>query len=148
MYKFPLQRVLEIRIQKEDEVFQQKEQVDRSLTLLKSILQEELQSYFDERNTFNESLALGKVLTLPLLEQGLECRKKRLVEILARVRAAEADLAELNGLLVEARKDVKAVEKLREHREAEFWEREASKERKMLDELAVSQHSRKERNSA
>ena len=144
-YKFPLQRVLDLRQEREDALAKIRDEVQQVLVGLKEVLNEELGCYFGERERFNQTLAEGKVVALPLLERGLEFRKQRMVDILSRVRQVESDLSEIDAELFEARKGVKVVEKLKEKREVEFWEMVESKDRKMLDEMAVMRHSRRER---
>jgi flagellar protein FliJ len=144
-YSFPLQKVLDLRTKKEEDLNKEKELVEKSLSQLRALLQEELQCYFEERQRFNDALSSGQILQLSLLEKGLEFRKQRLVEILSRVRQVESDVAMLNVDLREAKRDVKTVEKLKDKKEQEFWSEIETKERRMFDEMAVMRFARRER---
>jgi flagellar export protein FliJ len=79
-----------------------------------------------------------------LLENSLDLRKARMLEILERIKDVEVDIDFLQGALVAAKRDFKVVEKLREKRYAEWLLQEETRERKNLDEMATIRHSRKE----
>jgi flagellar export protein FliJ len=142
-FKFNLQRVLEMRKESADEAGRRLEEANAALERGRLLLREELDAYFSEREVFNDASREGRFPVLPGIERALEARKRRLLEIMTTLKELESDARIAEQALVLARRDLKAVENLREKRHDEWVHKEETKERKLLDELAIMRHARK-----
>ena len=142
-FRFNLQRVLEMRGDAEKAAGRVFDEASAACTKLRALLQEELSSYFAEREIFNDAARETRLGELPSLERSLEARKRRLLEVMTALKEAESDMRIAEQALILARRDLKAVENLKERREDDWRRKEAVKERKQLDELATQRHARK-----
>jgi flagellar FliJ protein len=143
-FKFPLQRVLEMRRDKVTEVERALEERYAAKESLRTILMEQRDLYFGERNELNSCVMRSDLYRIPVLENSLDLRKARMLEILERIKEVEADIDFLQNALIAAKREFKSVEKLRDKRLAEWLASEEMRERKILDEMATIRHQRKE----
>jgi flagellar FliJ protein len=143
-FRFGLQRLMEMRRDKVTEVERALEERYQARETLRGILLEQRDLYFEERSNLNACVMRSEFSKVPLLENSLDLRKARMLEILERIKDVEVDIDFLQGALVAAKRDFKVVEKLREKRYAEWLLQEETRERKNLDEMATIRHSRKE----
>ena len=142
-FRFNLQRVLEMRGDAEKAAGRIFDEASAACAKLRALLQDELSSYFEEREIFNDAARETRLCELPSLERSLEARKRRLLEVMTALKEAESDMRIAEQALILARRDLKAVENLKERREDDWRRKEALKERKQLDELATQRHARK-----
>jgi len=142
-FRFNLQRVLDIRGDAEKAAGRVFDDANAACNNLRALLQDELASYFAEREIFNDAARETRLCELPALERALEARKRRLLEVMTALKEAESDLRLAEQALILARRDLKAVENLRERREDDWRRKESVKERKQLDEMATMRHARK-----
>jgi flagellar FliJ protein len=143
-FKFPLQRVMEMRRDKVTEVERALEERFAAKESLRSFLMAQRDLYFGERNELNTCVMRSEMSRIPVLETSLDLRKARMLEILERIKEIEADIDFLQNALVAAKREFKVVEKLREKRHAEWLAEEETRERKVLDEMATIRHQRRE----
>jgi flagellar export protein FliJ len=145
VFRFNLERVLQMRKDVVDEAASRQEEVLQAVERTKSLLQEELKTYFAERESFNDAARQARFHELSLLERALELRKKRLMEVVSSLRELEEEARLAERALILARKDHKAVDNLKEKRAQEYLRAQEEKERKFLDEMTVLQHARRAR---
>ncbi len=143
-FKFPLQRILEMRREKVAEIERALEERFAALRQLREILMQQRDLYFSDRNELNECMLSSRFLRVPVLDNSLSLIKERMLEILERIKDIESDIDFLQTALVAAKRDFKVVEKLREKRHAEWHMGEEDRERKILDEMATIRHQRQE----
>lgn len=145
-FKFPLQRLLDMRREKVKEIERIIEERYRAREKLRGILFEQRDQYFSERTELNCCLKAGDMVRIPSFESSLDLRKTRMMELLENIKEVEADIDFLESALVQGRREVKSVEKLYEKRQLEWRYREEANERSIIDELATLRHLQRERN--
>ena len=138
-FRFRLQRILDIREQIRDELRQElvrKNQVrDHELRVLAELEQESLRAMIREGGTYSASeLVMFGDYRLRL--------KLRIEEQQGRVAVAMQEAEEAMARYVEASKEAKALEMLRQKRKAEYDEQALKEEGAQLDELAVQRAPR------
>jgi flagellar export protein FliJ len=151
-YRFPLERVLQMRLDTKEAAEKKVEFIQNSLNQLRALMQKMLSEYGSQRNELNEklssSLTQENILESVLLyDKSLELRKRRLLELLSRIKETESDLDIANISLVQANRNAKVIENLKEKRSSEFEKQIETKERKMLDEMATMRHTRQHKSS-
>jgi flagellar export protein FliJ len=144
-FKFQLQRVLEMRQDKVRQIERLLEERYRAREKLRAVLMEQRDLYFGERNELNACVASGQLVRVPTFEGSLDLRKARMLELLEHIKDVESDIDFLETALVNGRREVKVVEKLRDKRHAEWLRNEEIEEQKVLDEMATLRHLRRER---
>lgn len=142
-FRFNLQRVLDMRKDAADAAGRVFEEAGRACEKLRSLLREELDAYFAEREIFNEASRENAFAKLSSLDRALEARKRRLLEVMTALKEAESELRLAEQALLLARRDLKSVENLRERRLLEWNKAQEEKERKFLDEMTTLRHARK-----
>lgn len=136
VFRFSLERVLELRTQKVDECERAQRAAQAAVETLEGMLYEARDAYFADRDGLNEKRRDARLDEATLFEVSLELRKRRMLELLEALRTARADAEQAARDLVEARRELRALEILKERRTAEFLKREEERERKFLDEQA------------
>ena len=133
-FRFRLQRVLDIRVQFRDEARQElvllNAERDQQISVLNQLELEFAKLGLKEGGTYsaNELVALGAYgerLTIAIDQQKIVVAKA--------IQAADAALVKY----IEASRDAKAIEMLKDKRLGEFNAEEAREEGKLLDEIAV-----------
>lgn len=138
-FRFRLQRILDIREQIRDELRQElvrKNQIrDHELSVLEDLEQESLRVMIQEGGTYSASeLVMFGDYRLRL--------KRRIEEQQLKVAAAIKDADEAKERYVEASKEAKALEMLKQKRKAEHDEHSLREEGAQLDEFGIQRAPR------
>jgi flagellar FliJ protein len=140
-FRFRLQRVLDIREQICDELRQE-------LALRNQELQQQLNvlAYLDsefERSRITEN---GMLTAREVEMTGAYCARvqQQIVEQRVRVEHAKAAVAEAQERYIQANKDAKAIDMLKDKKRAQYHEEVLKEEMNQLDEFAVQRASAKE----
>lgn len=141
-YKFPLQRVLEVRedIAKECEI--RMETLVQRLSRLRDLLMNERNSYLGERDELNESIKIGQLDSMKVYEGSLEMRKKRMMQVLEVIKSVEQERQLAEQDLIRAKRDVKVIEKYKDKKTNEYDKKVEESERKFFDEQATARYVR------
>ncbi|MGA1192052.1 MAG: flagellar export protein FliJ [Bdellovibrionota bacterium] len=138
-FKFRLQRVLDVRAQFRDEARQElvrrNAERDHELSVLRHLEQEYLQNAIVDGGTYSASDLLAKGIYSERLEKAIE--HQEVVVQQAKNKAQEALEA-----YIEASKEAKAIEMLREKKLTEFNEQVLKEEADVLDEIALQKCSK------
>jgi flagellar export protein FliJ len=142
-FRFNLQRVLDMRKESADQAGRRFEETQRACEHMRAVLRDELDAYFAEREIFNDASRVSAFAQLTSLDRALEARKRRLLEVMTALKEVESDLRLAEQALLLARRDLKAVENLRERRATEWTRAQEEKDRTFLDEMTTLRHARK-----
>lgn len=133
-FSFRLQRVLDIREQIRDELRQElvrkNHERDDELQVLARLEQESLQIKIEEGGTYSASELVMFGAYSVRLKQLMEQQQQR-------VAAAIKQVEEAKERYIEASKEAKALEMLRQKRREEYTEQQLKEEGRQLDELAI-----------
>ena len=133
-FSFRLQRVLDIREQIRDELRQElvrkNHERDDELQVLARLEQESLQIKIEEGGTYSASELVMFGAYSVRLKQQMEQQQQR-------VAAAIKQVEEAKERYIEASKEAKALEMLRQKRREEYTEQQLKEEGRQLDELAI-----------
>lgn len=133
-FSFRLQRVLDIREQFRDELRQElvrkNHERDEELQVLARLEQESLQIKIEEGGTYSASELVMFGAYSVRLKQLMEQQQQR-------VAAAIKQVEEAKERYIEASKEAKALEMLRQKRREEYTEQQLKEEGRQLDELAI-----------
>jgi len=139
-FSFRLQRVLEIRERFRDErrqeLVQRNFERDHEQRVLEDLDQEFLRSKVREGGTYSASELVLMGDYSRRLEQEIEQQRVRVV-------AAEQAAEEARERYIEASREAKALEKLKDKRRVEYQEQVLKEEGNQLDELAVQRAGRR-----
>jgi flagellar FliJ protein len=143
MFKFPLQRLLEIRTRREEEVARQLAQarsaVDQSratrdaLAAAHAVGQEQLTEAKDASATVGELRSLSYVLTQ---------LNERIAAAAEEVRVAEAHVGEVSEALTTAVQERRVLDKLRDRMLEAYRTTQSQKDRTTMDAIALSRYTR------
>lgn len=143
-FRFNLQKILEMR---EDALKSCERAFDHAIQVreqLRSMLVLERDSYIDEREALNVSVREARFETLAIYEGSLDSRKRKIIDLLEAVRAAESEVDLANQNLIQARRDFKVLENLREKKSLEHRTKIEQAEQKTLDEQSTLRYARRE----
>ena len=133
-FSFRLQRVLDIREQFRDELRQElvrkNHERDDELQVLARLEQESLQIKIEEGGTYSASELVMFGDYSVRLKQLMEQQQQR-------VAAAIKQVEEVKERYIEASKEAKALEMLRQKRREEYTEQQLKEDGRQLDELAI-----------
>jgi len=133
-FSFRLQRVLDIREQFRDELRQElvrkNHERDDELQVLARLEQESLQIKIEEGGTYSASELVMFGAYSVRLKQLMEQQQQR-------VAAAIKQVDEVKERYIEASKEAKALEMLRQKRREEYTEQQLKEDGRQLDELAI-----------
>jgi flagellar FliJ protein len=133
-FKFRLQRVLDVRAQIRDEARQElvrrNNERDHELSVLRYLEQEYLNNALVDGGTYSASDLLAKGVYSERLEVAIEHQQ-------VVVQQAIAKAEEALDVYIEASKEAKAIEMLREKKLEEFKEEVLKEEAAVLDEIAL-----------
>lgn len=133
-FSFRLQRVLDIREQIRDELRQElvrkNYERDDELQVLARLEQESLQIKIEEGGTYSASELVMFGAYSVRLKQLMEQQQQR-------VAAAIKQVEEVKERYIEASKEAKALEMLRQKRREEYTEQQLKEDGRQLDELAI-----------
>lgn len=133
-FSFRLQRVLDIREQFRDELRQElvrkNHERDEELQVLARLEQESLQIKIEEGGTYSASELVMFGAYSVRLKQLMEQQQQR-------VAAAIKQVEEVKERYIEASKEAKALEMLRQKRREEYTEQQLKEDGRQLDELAI-----------
>jgi flagellar FliJ protein len=133
-FKFRLQRVLDVRAQIRDEARQElvrrNNERDHELSVLRYLEQEYLNNALVDGGTYSASDLLAKGVYSERLEVAIEHQQ-------VVVQQAIAKAEEALDAYIEASKEAKAIEMLREKKLEEFKEEVLKEEAAVLDEIAL-----------
>ncbi|MEI6517488.1 MAG: flagellar export protein FliJ [bacterium] len=133
-FSFRLQRVLDIREQFRDELRQElvrkNHERDDELQVLARLEQESLQIKIEEGGTYSASELVMFGAYSVRLKQLMEQQQQR-------VAAAIKQVEEVKERYIEASKEAKALEMLRQKRREEYTEQQLKEDGRQLDELAI-----------
>lgn len=133
-FKFRLQRVLDVRAQIRDEARQElvrrNNERDHELSVLRHLEQEYLNNALVDGGTYSASDLLAKGVYSERLEIAIEHQQ-------VVVQQAIAKAEEALDVYIEASKEAKAIEMLREKKLEEFKEEVLKEEAAVLDEIAL-----------
>lgn len=133
-FSFRLQRVLDIREQIRDELRQElvrkNHERDDELQVLARLEQESLQIKIEEGGTYSASELVMFGAYSVRLKQLMEQQQQR-------VAAAIKQVEEVKERYIEASKEAKALEMLRQKRREEYTEQQLKEDGRQLDELAI-----------
>ena len=133
-FSFRLQRVLDIREQIRDELRQElvrkNHERDEELQVLARLEQESLQIKIEEGGTYSASELVMFGAYSVRLKQLMEQQQQR-------VAAAIKQVEEAKERYIEASKEAKALEMLRQKRREEYTEQQLKEDGRQLDELAI-----------
>lgn len=133
-FSFRLQRVLDIREQIRDELRQElvrkNHERDDELQVLARLEQESLQIKIEEGGTYSASELVMFGAYSVRLKQLMEQQQQR-------VAAAIKQVEEAKERYIEASKEAKALEMLRQKRREEYTEQQLKEDGRQLDELAI-----------
>lgn len=133
-FKFRLQRVLDVRAQIRDEARQElvrrNNERDHELSVLRYLEQEYLNNALVDGGTYSASDLLAKGVYSERLEVAIEHQQ-------VVVQQAIAKAEEALDVYIEASKEAKAIEMLREKKLEEFKEEVLKEEAAILDEIAL-----------
>jgi flagellar FliJ protein len=133
-FKFRLQRVLDVRAQIRDEARQElvrrNNERDHELSVLRYLEQEYLNNALVDGGTYSASDLLAKGVYSERLEIAIEHQQ-------VVVQQAIAKAEEALDVYIEASKEAKAIEMLREKKLEEFKEEVLKEEAAVLDEIAL-----------
>lgn len=141
-FRFSLQRVLEIRNDVARACELRFEALVKKCAELRSVLTAERDSYLSEREELNDVIRQAQFEPIRMYEVSLETRKKRMIQVLEQLRAAEEDRVLAEQDMVRARRDVKVIEKYRDKKTKEYDKKIETAERKFFDEQATIKHAR------
>lgn len=144
VFRFQLQRVLELREEAVTRCERALEEARAAVRRLRALLDSERDAYLAEREELNARLRGADVRAVGLFEGSLDGKKDRMMRLLTDIRHAEEDVGLAEADLVQARRDLKVLDNLRQKRLTEFNEKEEEKERKFLDELALQRFARRQ----
>lgn len=131
-----LQVVLEHRGKIVEEREKKLQKITQQISELEKLLDQEKEFYFNEKDLLNEHILNNQRQYLDVYDQSLEMRKTRMMEILKMLKEFKQEQERAKFYLVEAKRDLKSIEKLKEHRLDEERKKEEIKESKRMDELA------------
>lgn len=146
-FKFRLETVLKIRRQREDEAKRAVAERLRQITSVHDEIESLQRQIGREIGAFRQSHAIGRIDTdkivnhrhwLIHLDQGVLLARSRLGEL-------ETELAKERSTLAEARKRVRALEKLEERQRARYMKRLSRAEAVENDEIGNALHLRRQR---
>lgn len=142
-FKFRLQTLLQIRIAERDERRVKLAEAFRAEQILQTRITEVANEIEEVRNQSRRASAPGEVHVDTLLnthryELLLSAQKKALEQQLAQI---QAEVEKRREALVEADRQVRVLEKLREKRWGEYQQKEFKQEVKTLDEVALQQRA-------
>lgn len=143
-FKFSLQRVLEMREEHMRECEIELERARNVVVKLRALLTSERDIYFDEREELNASLQNSDLSKVSMYDGSLESRKKRMIQILENLKVAQSEVELAEQTLIQARRNLKVLENLRDKKLAEFNLAQDKHERKLLDEHANRRFARLE----
>lgn len=143
-FLFNLQRVLDMRDERVKQCEQEVERLRNIIVSLRTMLVNEREHYFRERDELNAQVRASEIARIPIYERSLETRKTRMIQILETVREVENELDFATQTLIQAKRDLKVLENLRERRLDEYNQKLERAERKFLDEHATMKHVRQE----
>ena len=133
-FSFRLQRVLDIREQFRDELRQElvrkNHERDEELQVLARLEQESLKIKIEEGGTYSASELVMFGAYSVRLKQLMEQQQQR-------VAAAIKQVEEVKERYIEASKEAKALEMLRQKRREEYTEQQLKEDGRQLDELAI-----------
>lgn len=133
-FRFRLQRVLDVRAQIRDEARQElvrrNNERDHELSVLRYLEQEYLNNALVDGGTYSASDLLAKGVYSERLEVAIEHQQ-------VVVQQAIAKAEEALDVYIEASKEAKAIEMLREKKLEEFKEEVLKEEAAILDEIAL-----------
>ncbi len=133
-FKFRLQRVLDVRAQIRDEARQElvrrNNERDHELSILAYLEQEYLNNALVDGGTYSATDLLAKGVYSERLEKAIEHQQVVVQEAIAKAEEAL-------DAYIEASKEAKAIEMLREKKLLEFKEEVLKSEAAVLDEIAL-----------
>ncbi|MBX9703592.1 MAG: hypothetical protein K2X39_05510, partial [Silvanigrellaceae bacterium] len=134
---FSLQRVLEIREKIVHECELELENTKRALEALRQLLVEERNFYFREREELNESIRNAYIHKISLYENSLMSRQKKMIEILSFIRNLEQDMDLFEQNLIQAKRNLKIIENLRDKKLEQYKKIVHQKEKIFFDEQSI-----------
>jgi flagellar FliJ protein len=141
-FEFGLKNLLKVRQTTEDRLKQEYALQSRRLAdeyrKLEILLAQILASEGDARAAQAGAVDINLERTYFEYLQALE---RRLIKTRAHIAGLEADLQRQQGALLQARRAVKVLEKLRERRWAEYAKKTQRQEQKSLDDLTMMRQS-------
>lgn len=141
-FAFSLAQVLSLRGRVEEQALARADDLRRQVAALTELLHGERDAYFEEREGLNAAVRAGEFSRVQLYERCLEARKSRMMTIMESLQGVRADLDLAEQALVQARRDVKALENLREKRQGEHAAKLERSERAFFDEQALQRAGR------
>ncbi len=145
-FKFSLQRILNLREQETQEAELKVEKIRNIISELKKMVHHERDMYFHDREELNKNVLDTQMNNVALFEGSLRLRQERIMEILDHIRTYQSDLEVLQQALIQSRRNQKILENLRDLKKKEFFEKEASREQAMLDEISTQRFIRGQMN--
>ncbi|WP_186648794.1 flagellar export protein FliJ [Fluviispira vulneris] len=141
-FRFSLQRILHLREQETQEAEMKVEYTKRVIEALKNMIYQERDLYFSERDELNICVKDSQIHKVTIYERSLNMRQGRIMELLDNLRSCQSDLEVYQQTLIQARRNQKIIEKLKEVKEKEFLKKEAYKEQTILDEVGNQKYLR------
>ncbi len=133
-FSFSLESILNLRKQETQDAEMRVEYAKRVLMELKKMIAQERDLYFEDREQLNLVLKKSHMNEVSLYDNSLSLRQKKLLELLENLRSCQSDLALFQQNLVQARRNQKMLENLKDLKEKEFLKQQFYKEQRALDE--------------
>ncbi len=147
-FKFQLQSVLDIRETALQQAEIELEKAKSVVLNLKALLLKERDLYFEDRDQLNVEIKAGNLYRTKSYDLALESRKRRMIEIMEALRDAEEVVGLAEVAFLNARKDHKIIDTLREKRHSDHNKLEEVKETRFLEEQAIQRHARRDQQNS
>ncbi|KAB8032156.1 flagellar export protein FliJ [Fluviispira multicolorata] len=141
-FRFSLQRILNLREQETIDAELRVEYAKRVIAELKNMIHKERDLYFSDRDELNLCVQKAQIHKVTIYERSLNIRQGRIMELLDNLRSCQSDLEVYQQTLIQARRNQKIIEKLKEIKEKEFRRKESYKEQSVLDEVGNQKYLR------
>lgn len=141
-FRFSLQRILNLREQETRDAEIRVEYAKKVIAELKKMINEERDFYFSEREELNKCVKETQLHKASLFERSLSIRQGRILELLENLRSCQSDLEVYQQSLIQARRNQKIIENLKDIKEKEFRMKDSYREQSILDELGSQKYLR------
>jgi flagellar export protein FliJ len=141
-FRFSLQRILNLREQESHDAEMCVEYAKKVINELRKMINEERDLYFSEREELNKCVKESQLHKITLFERSLGLRQGRILELIENLRSCQSDLQVYQHSLIQARRNQKIIENLKEVKEKEFRMKDSYREQSILDEIGNQKYLR------